>query len=157
MSGQLDTSGFINPIIQITTCVQYLQYVKFGFLDVRLDIMERTAQRNVTTVGKTLPVGYRMENVIIMGVLALYTSLRFVKNVILDIMVRTAPKNVTIVKTTLPVKNSMGNVISLAVLTLGISLLYVKVVFLGCTVFIVKGIVADTVGSLTVTEKRAPA
>lgn len=47
--------------------------------DVRLDIMEETAQRNVTTVGTTLPVGYRMENVIIMGVLALDTSLRFVK------------------------------------------------------------------------------
>lgn len=41
--------------------------------------MERTAQRNVTTVGTTPPVGYRMENVMIMGVLALYTSLRFVK------------------------------------------------------------------------------
>lgn len=41
--------------------------------------MERTAQRNVTTVGTTLLVEYRMENVIIMGVLALDTSLRFVK------------------------------------------------------------------------------
>lgn len=157
MREQLSTSGFINPIIQITTGVQCLQYVKFRFLDVRLDIMERTAQRNVTTVITTLLVVYRMENVMIMGVLALDTSLRFVKNVILDIMVRTAPKNVTIVKTMLLVKNSMGNVISLAVLTLVISLLYVKVVFLGCTVFIVRRTVADTVGSLTVTEKRAPA
>lgn len=41
--------------------------------------MERTAQRNVTIVGTTLPVGYRMENVMIMGVLALDTSLHFVK------------------------------------------------------------------------------
>lgn len=41
--------------------------------------MERTAQRNVTTVRTTLPVGYRMGNVMIMGVLALDTSLRFVK------------------------------------------------------------------------------
>lgn len=41
--------------------------------------MERTAQRNVTTVGTTLLVGYIMENVMIMGVLALDTSLRLVK------------------------------------------------------------------------------
>lgn len=157
MRGQLDTSGFISLINQITTCVHCLQYVKSRFSDVKLDIMGRTAQVIVIIVRTTLLVAYRMENVIIMDVLALYTSLRFVKNVILDIMVRTAPRNATIVKTTLHVKNSMENVISLAVLTLGISLLYVKVVFLGCTVFIVRGTVANTVGSMTVTEKRVSA
>lgn len=60
--------------------------------------MESTAQRNVTIVKTTLLVGYKMENVMILDVLALDTSLRFVKNVILDIMVRTAPRNVTIVQ-----------------------------------------------------------
>lgn len=41
--------------------------------------MGRTAQVIVIIVRTTLLVAYRMENVIIMGVLALYTSLRFVK------------------------------------------------------------------------------
>lgn len=41
--------------------------------------MGRTAQVIVIIVRTTLLVAYRMENVIIMDVLALYTSLRFVK------------------------------------------------------------------------------
>lgn len=41
--------------------------------------MESTAQRNVTIVKTTLLVGYKMETVMILDVLALDTSLRFVK------------------------------------------------------------------------------
>lgn len=41
--------------------------------------MEETAQRNVIIVRTTLLVRYRMENVMILGVPALYTSIRFVK------------------------------------------------------------------------------
>lgn len=40
--------------------------------------MERTALRNVSIVRTTLFVGYKMENVMILGVLVLDTSLRFV-------------------------------------------------------------------------------
>lgn len=156
MREQLGTSGFISLINQITTRVHYLKYAKSRFSDVILDIMGRTAQVIVIIVRTTLLVAYKMENVIIMGVLALDTSLRFVKNVKLDIMVKTAPRNVTIVKTTPPVPYKVRNVMPLAVLTLVISRLHVKVVFLGCTAFIVRRTVADIVGSLTVTEKRAP-
>lgn len=45
----------------------------------KLDIIGRTAQVIVIIVRTTLLVAFRMENVIIMGVLALFTSLRFVK------------------------------------------------------------------------------
>lgn len=157
MREQLVTSGFISLITKTTTHVQCLQYVKSRYLDVRLEIMEETAQRNVIIVRTTLLVRYRMENVMILGVPALYTSIRFVKNVKLDIMARTAPINVTIVKTTPPVPYKVKNVMHLAVLTLDISLLYVKFVFLGCTAFIVRRTVADIVLTTTVTEKRAPA
>lgn len=47
--------------------------------DVKLDIMERTAQIIVTIVKTRLLVGYRMENAIFLDVLALYTSFLYVK------------------------------------------------------------------------------
>lgn len=53
--------------------------MRWFFKDVILDIMGRTAQVIVIIVRTTLLVAYKMENVIIMGVLALDTSLRFVK------------------------------------------------------------------------------
>lgn len=49
------------------------------FQDVKLDIMERTAQKIVTIVRTTLLVGHRMENAIVLDVLALYISFHFVK------------------------------------------------------------------------------
>lgn len=53
--------------------------------------MERAAQRNVTIVRTTLLVGYTMENVMILGVLTLYTSLRFVKvNLYITIYINTS-------------------------------------------------------------------
>lgn len=157
MKEQLGISGSISQINQTTSSVHCLQYVKSRFLDVSLEIMEETAHNNVIIVKTTRLVGYKMENVMILDVLALYTSLRFVKNVKLVIMVRTATRNVTIVKTTHPVLHNLRNVMPMAVLTLGISLLYVKFVFLGCTDFIVRRTVADIVLTTTVTEKRAPA
>lgn len=83
MKEQLGTSGFISLINQITTRVHYLKYAKSRFSDVILDIMGRTAQVIVIIVRTTLLVAYKMENVILMGVLALDTSLRFVKVVFL--------------------------------------------------------------------------
>lgn len=47
--------------------------------DVNLDIMERTAKKIVTIVKTRLLVGYRMENAIVLDVLALYTSFLYVK------------------------------------------------------------------------------
>lgn len=52
---------------------------KHMFQDVKVDIMEGTAQKNVTIVKTRLLVGYRMENAIVLDVLALYTSFLYVK------------------------------------------------------------------------------